>query len=488
MVSSLTAPPLALLFVLLTIPQIAFVGAVRAYPQGCSQSDFSYYDYDSLPLPPPFCSVKTTDDYLLTRRLGTGKFSDVFEALAVCSRDQTPEPTEEQLLCVIKCLKPVTERKIRRELLVLHRCRDIPNLARLQAVVLPQHRSTPATTSTTCLVMEHAGRDAQWLCHPSSSSNRSNKSSNTISHNSNPEEAAAAQEQDYLSDYEIRYYLCHLLVALDGLHAAGIMHRDVKPRNVLINRQYTTQQISQNSQHQHTTTSPPPPPLMLIDLGLADFYVFGVLYNVRVASRHYKAPELLTGLESYDYAVDLWGVGCILAGLLLRRREPLFRGRDNVDQLGQIVDVLGVTELWEFVHKYQVRLSPEVEREMARCAAAATARRMANNNNVSKRRALLEHYCGDNNDNHHHNSVPSPPQPAADDGLDLLEHLLVYDPDQRWTAAQALRHPYFDAVRDRVHAELQQQDVVRRRMSVQHADVSSSYTSTTSTTSDSTVV
>ena len=167
-----TAPPLALLlFVLLAIPQIAFVGAVRAYPQGCSQSDFSYYDYDSLPLPPPFCSVKTTDDYLLTRRLGTGKFSDVFEALAVCSRDPT-EPEEEHLLCVIKCLKPVTERKIRRELLVLHRCRDIPNLARLQAVVLPPHRSTPATTSTTCLVMEHAGRDAQWLCHPSSSNRK----------------------------------------------------------------------------------------------------------------------------------------------------------------------------------------------------------------------------------------------------------------------------------------------------------------------------
>ena len=64
---------------------------------------------------------------------------------------------------------------------------------------------------------------------------------------------------------------------------------------------------------------------MLIDLGLADFYLPQTRYNVRVASRHYKSPELLIGFEYYDYAIDLWGVGCILAGLLLRR-EPMFRG------------------------------------------------------------------------------------------------------------------------------------------------------------------
>ena len=64
---------------------------------------------------------------------------------------------------------------------------------------------------------------------------------------------------------------------------------------------------------------------MLIDLGLADFYLPNTRYNVRVASRHYKSPELLIGYEYYDYAIDMWGVGCILAGLLLRR-EPFFRG------------------------------------------------------------------------------------------------------------------------------------------------------------------
>jgi casein kinase II subunit alpha len=71
---------------------------------------------------------------------------------------------------------------------------------------------------------------------------------------------------------------------------------------------------------------------MLIDLGLADFYLPNTRYNVRVASRHYKSPELLIGYEYYDYAIDMWGVGCILAGLLLRR-EPMFRGYVQYDNL-----------------------------------------------------------------------------------------------------------------------------------------------------------
>ena len=65
--------------------------------------------------------------------------------------------------------------------------------------------------------------------------------------------------------------------------------------------------------------------LMLIDLGLADFFFPNTKYNVRVASRHYKAPELLLGYEYYDYAIDMWSFGCVLAGLLTRR-EPFFRG------------------------------------------------------------------------------------------------------------------------------------------------------------------
>jgi casein kinase II subunit alpha len=193
-------------------------------------------------------------------------------------------------LVVLKCLKPVSERKIKRELLVLQHASQLPNLARLLAVVVPsdylegRNNKKYQLQSMPSLVLEHAGVEAQWLCH-------------------------AKDHHEYSTNLltleEICYFLYHLLVGLDHLHAAGIMHRDVKPRNVLIDRNRRS--------------------LMLIALGLADFFVPQTKYNVHVASRHYKSPQLLLGYESYDYAIDMWGVGCILAGLLLRR-EPFFRG------------------------------------------------------------------------------------------------------------------------------------------------------------------
>lgn len=184
---------------------------------------------------------------------------------------------------------------------MLSHASQLPNLVRLLGVVIPRIVSAPSSSDTDMkhpqpmptLVLEHAGVKSQWLCH-GRGFDLSSQPTSLSSH---------------LSEYEIKYFLYHLLIALDALHSRGIMHRDVKPRNVLINRQSTTTDV----------------PLMLIDLGLADFYLPHTRYNVRVASRHYKSPELLIGFEYYDYAIDLWGVGCILAGLLLRR-EPVFRG------------------------------------------------------------------------------------------------------------------------------------------------------------------
>jgi len=57
-----------------------------------------------------------------------------------------------------------------------------------------------------------------------------------------------------------------------------------------------------------------------------------------VASRHFKGPELLVDLMDYDYGLDLWGVGCIMAGIVFGK-DPFFNGVDNVDQLVKIAKV-----------------------------------------------------------------------------------------------------------------------------------------------------
>jgi serine/threonine protein kinase len=385
-----------------------------------------------------------------------------------------------------KCLKPISERKIRRELLALTHCTTLPNVARLIGLALPEsfdkeeqnnhnvaasgnptehpkkrrrknkHQQndigsiTDAAAATEsvnkntnqlnyqnseemdeqlpALVLEHAGIHSKWFCHPRQNNNKTK---------------SQTDESDYLSEREMKYYLCHLLIALDALHSAGLMHRDVKPRNCLINfpSSYNTDSFAVNAISQQQ--SMPPPPLMLVDLGLADFYLPGKEYNVRVASRHYKSPELLIGFSYYDYAIDMWSVGCILAGLLFRR-EPFFRGKDNEDQLGKIVSVLGTRDFLPYVRKCNVRLTSGMRASIGKyCSVSLSGEKDVTSSNVARRKPWLSFL------------TPECPIPTAQ-ALDLLDKLLVYDHEQRWTAREALGHSFFDEVRDEVWREVQE--------------------------------
>ncbi|RYE85067.1 MAG: hypothetical protein EOO65_01100 [Methanosarcinales archaeon] len=78
-------------------------------------------------------------------------------------------------------------------------------------------------------------------------------------------------------------------------------------------------------------------------------------YNVRVASRYFKGPELLVDLQDYDYSLDMWSLGCMVAGMIFRR-EPFFHGHDNYDQLVKIAKVLGTDELFSYLSKYDLEL------------------------------------------------------------------------------------------------------------------------------------
>lgn len=229
------------------------------------------------------------------------------------------------------------------------------------------------------------------------------------------------------------------------------LQRDIKPRNILINRQWPPGKRSIDD----ASSSLGPPPLMLIDLGLADFYLPNQNYNVRVASRHYKAPELLLGNEYYDYGIDMWGLGCILAGLLLRR-EPLFRGKDNVDQLGKIVAVLGSKDLFKYVQKYSLRLSNDLNKVIRKYSVR--------NNPSGQRKAWLSLMATENvaaqKSGGSRDSVPNPvPSP---EGISLLDQLLVYDHETRLTAREAMMHPFFDDVRAIVTVEVQSRWIIEQ--------------------------
>jgi casein kinase II subunit alpha len=77
------------------------------------------------------------------------------------------------------------------------------------------------------------------------------------------------------------------------------MHRDVKPQNIIVN--------------------PAKKILKLIDWGLAEFYHMGQDYNVRVASRYFKGPELLVDYNYYDYSLDIWSTGAMFASMVMPR-------------------------------------------------------------------------------------------------------------------------------------------------------------------------
>ena len=125
-----------------------------------------------------------------------------------------------------------------------------------------------------------------------------------------------------LSDDHCQYFIYQTLRALKAMHSANVLHRDLKPSNLLLNANCD---------------------LKVCDFGLArsaasseDNSGFMTEY---VATRWYRAPEIMLTFKEYTKAIDVWSVGCILAELL--GGKPFFKGRDYVDQLNQILHYLG---------------------------------------------------------------------------------------------------------------------------------------------------
>ena len=204
-----------------------------------------------------------------------------------------------------------------------------------------------------------------------------------------------------LTDMDVRLYIFKILQALEYSHTHGIMHRDVKPLNIVINHEKKQ--------------------LRLIDWGLADFYVPEKEYNVRVASRYYKGPELLVDDKLYHYSLDIWSLGCTMAGMIFKI-DTFFKGSDNYDQLIRIMRVLGEEDLFKYTTRYNLKVPKEVKKLMK---------------GLEFNRQPLENYINSRNK---HMCCP--------EAINLLSQMLVYDKNERIKCKPAMAHPYFDPVRE----------------------------------------
>lgn len=197
-----------------------------------------------------------------------------------------------------------------------------------------------------------------------------------------------------LPETVVKEFMRQLLTAVSTCHAHNVIHRDLKPQNLLVCGKT----------------------LKVADFGLARHYSTAKTFTHEVATLFYRSPEILLGARHYTIAMDMWSVGCIFAELL--RGKPLFEGDSEIDQLFRIFRLLGTPDegSWPGVSAFvDYKMTfPKWERKPL-------------NENIQQ---LKNH-------------------PEA---MDLLTRLLHYVPAERISARQALLHPYFKSITTEVHS------------------------------------
>ncbi|KAJ2849713.1 cyclin-dependent kinase 5 [Coemansia brasiliensis] len=203
----------------------------------------------------------------------------------------------------------------------------------------------------------------------------------------------------------VKHLLYQLLCGIAYCHRNRVLHRDLKPQNLLINKRGD---------------------LKLGDFGLARAFGIPVRsYSHEVVTLWYRAPDVLMGSRQYDTSIDLWSVGCIFAEMASGR--PFFAGTSIDDQVLHIFKIMG-TPFDPLVAMPPESADPEYARRLwPGCSQLPDWKRSFPIYPSTPLEPLLPK--------------------LSSEGINLLKRLLEYAPEKRISAEQALLHPYFDELR-----------------------------------------
>ncbi|KAJ3227978.1 Casein kinase II subunit alpha [Clydaea vesicula] len=319
----------------------------KVYPFVNKLKPDSYFNWEN-----EIFDCPKADHFTKGGRLGSGKYSNVIAAFDIKNKRNV----------ALKIIKKNMEKRVRREILILKNLKSGPHVVQYFGCF------TDPITEEVNLVFEKLD-NKNWK-----------------------------DQYPKLSLNQIKVLLFNLLEALDFAHSMGIIHRDIKPGNIVFEEKTNT--------------------LKLLDWGLSDFYFPEVVKSVRVASRYYKSPELLLRFGEYDYSLDIWSTGCVMAGLIFKENY-FFSGDNDFDQLAVITEVLGGADLTKYVEKLSINITNEdIKAVISRTKEASKIPFVS----------FVD---------------PEYPEFASADALDLLEKMLRYDHEDRISAKEALRHPLF---------------------------------------------
>ncbi|XP_067646418.1 cyclin-dependent kinase 1 [Eurosta solidaginis] len=190
----------------------------------------------------------------------------------------------------------------------------------------------------------------------------------------------------------VRSYLYQITSAILFCHKRRVLHRDLKPQNLLTDRKGV---------------------IKVADFGLGRSFGIPVrIYTHEIVTLWYRAPEVLLGSQRYSCPVDIWSIGCIFAEMATRK--PLFQGDSEIDQLFRIFRILktpteetwpGVTSLPDYKNTFPCWSTNQLTNQLK---------------NLNDR------------------------------GVDLIQKMLIYDPVHRINAKDILEHPFFDGFKMKV--------------------------------------